>query len=48
MSPLSEEYLKQTEDIAGIQNVQKFNSFATLMQEIDKIKTAIPYKLGAT
>jgi len=48
MSPLSEEYIEQTEAIAGTQNIQKFNSFAALMQEIDKIKTAIPYKLGVT
>ncbi len=48
MSPLSEEYIEQTEAIAGTQSIQKFNSFAALMQEIDKIKTAIPYELGVT
>lgn len=48
VSPLSEEYIKQIEDIAGTQNIKKFNSFASLLQEIDKLKDAIPYKLEVT
>lgn len=47
MSPISDGYAQEIEAIASPQNVQKFSSFATLMQEIDKLKTAYPYKLGA-
>jgi CRISPR-associated protein Cst2 len=38
VSPLSEEYIEQIEAIAGTQNIHKFNSFASLLQEIDKLK----------
>lgn len=48
ISPLVESYVQQIETIAGEQNVQKFSSFASMLQEIDKIKTAIPYKLGVS
>lgn len=47
MSPLSDGYAQQIEAIAGTQNIQKYDSFATMLQEIDKLKTAAPYKLGA-
>jgi len=47
MSPLTDGYTQQIETIAGTQNTQKFNSFATLLQEMDKLKIATPYKLGA-
>lgn len=48
ISPLVENYAQQIETIAGQQNIQKFDSLASMLQEIDKLKTAIPYKLGAT
>jgi CRISPR-associated protein Cst2 len=48
VSPLSEEYIEQIEAIAGTQNIHKFNSFASLLQEIDKLKDEIPYKLEVT
>jgi CRISPR-associated protein Cst2 len=47
ISPLSDGYTQQIETIAGTQNTQEFNSFASMLQEIDKLKTATPYKLGA-
>jgi len=47
ISPLSDGYTQQIETIAGTQNTQKFNSFASMLQEIDKLKIATPYKLGA-
>lgn len=48
ISPLVENYVQQIETIAGKQNTQKFDSFASMPKEIDKLKTAAPYKLGAT
>jgi CRISPR-associated protein Cst2 len=47
ISPLTDGYTQQIESIAGTQNTQKFNSFASMLQEIDKLKIATPYKLGA-
>jgi CRISPR-associated protein Cst2 len=47
ISPLTEDYATQIETIASAQNIQKFNSFASMLQEVDKLKTATPYKLGA-
>lgn len=47
ISPLTDGYIEQMKTIIGQQNVQEFSSFASFMQEIDKLKTARPYKLGA-
>jgi CRISPR-associated protein Cst2 len=47
ISPLADNYAQQIESIASASNLQKFNSFAAMLQEIDKLKTATPYKLGA-
>jgi len=47
ISPLSDGYTQQMETIAGTQNIQRFNSFASMLQETDKLKAATPYKLGA-
>jgi CRISPR-associated protein Cst2 len=47
ISPLTDGYAQQIETIAGTQNIQKFSSFASMLQETDKLKTASPYKLGA-
>jgi CRISPR-associated protein Cst2 len=48
ISPLTDGYAQQIETIAGVQNVQKFNSFASMSQEIDKLKASTPYRLGAS
>jgi len=48
ISPLTDGYAQQIETMAGTQNIQKFNSFASMLQETDKLKTASPYKLGAS
>lgn len=47
ISPLADGYAQQIEAIVSAQNIQKFNSFASMMEEVDKLKTALPYKLGA-
>lgn len=47
LSPLKDDYAQQMEVIAGAQNIQKFNSFATMLQEIEKLKSAKPYQLEA-
>jgi CRISPR-associated protein Cst2 len=47
ISPLTDNYTQQMETIAGTQNIQEFNSFASMLQEIDKLKAATPHKLGA-
>jgi len=48
ISPLADGYAQQIEAIVSTQNIQKFNSFASMLQEVDKLKTATPYKLGAS
>jgi CRISPR-associated protein Cst2 len=48
ISPLTDGYAQQIETMVGTQNIQKFNSFASMLQETDKLKTASPYKLGAS
>jgi len=47
ISPLADSYAQQIEAIASAQNIQKFSSFASMFEEVDKLKTAMPYKLGA-
>jgi len=47
ISPLADGYIQQMKTIIGQQNVKEFSSFASFMQEIDKLKNAVPYKLGA-
>ncbi|MCW4046646.1 MAG: DevR family CRISPR-associated autoregulator [Candidatus Bathyarchaeota archaeon] len=47
ISPLVDGYIQQVKTIIGQQNVQEFSNFASFMQEIDKLKSAVPYKLGA-
>ncbi len=47
LSPISDCYERQIETIAGKQNIRRFSSFAEMLSEIDSLKTATPYKLGA-
>ncbi|MEM2999895.1 MAG: DevR family CRISPR-associated autoregulator [Candidatus Bathyarchaeia archaeon] len=47
ISPLADGYIQQMKTIIGQQNVQEFSSLASFMQEIDNLKSALPYKLGA-
>ena len=48
ISPLKDDYKEQIEKIVESKNIQKFNSLVTALQELDKLKTYQPYKLGAT
>jgi len=48
ISPLKDDYKVQIEKIVEQKNIQKFNSLVTALQELDKLKTYQPYKLGAT
>lgn len=48
ISPLKDDYKEQIEKIVEQKNIQKFNSLVTALQELDKLKTYQPYKLGAT
>ena len=47
ISPLKDDYKEQIEKIVKPKNIQKFDSLATALQELDKLKTYHPYKLGA-
>jgi len=47
ISPLVDNYSQQIETIVSQQNIHRFNSFASLLHEIDELKKATPYKLGA-
>lgn len=47
ISPLADGYAQQIEAIVSPQNIQRFSSFASMLEEVDKLKTASPYKLGA-
>ncbi|MGB9779034.1 MAG: DevR family CRISPR-associated autoregulator [Candidatus Bathyarchaeales archaeon] len=46
ISPLKDDYIQQIEAVANPANVHKFDSLASLSQEIDRLKNALPYKLG--
>jgi CRISPR-associated protein Cst2 len=48
ISPLVENYAEQIKTIVKQQNIHEFDSLALMLQEIDKLKMATPYKLGAT
>ena len=48
ISPLKDDYKEQIEKIVKPKNIQKFDSLATALQELDKLKIYQPYKLGAT
>jgi len=47
ISPLTDGYAQQMETIVGTRNIQRFNSFASMLQEIDRLKLVTPYELGA-
>lgn len=46
MSPLKDDYIQQIETIVNPENIYKFDSLTLLLQGIDKLKNASPYKLG--
>jgi len=48
ISPLKDDYIQEVEAIAGAQNVHRFDSLKLMIEEIDRLKMAVPYKLGAS
>lgn len=47
ISPLKDDYIEQTELMAGSQNAEKFDSIASFVQYLDKLKSVQPYRLEA-
>lgn len=47
ISPLKDDYTQQIEDIVKSENIYKFDSLTSFLHGIDKLKKALPYKLGA-
>jgi len=48
ISPLADDYIKQIENITTEHAIHRFTSIASLLQEIDNLKAAVPYKLGVS
>lgn len=46
LSPLKDDYTQQIQTIVNLENIYKFDSLTSLLQGIDKLKNASPYKLG--
>ncbi|MEM3694884.1 MAG: DevR family CRISPR-associated autoregulator [Candidatus Bathyarchaeia archaeon] len=47
ISPLKDDYMHQIETVVSPRNMHKFDSLTSMLQVIDKLKDASPYKLGA-
>jgi CRISPR-associated protein Cst2 len=46
ISPLVDNYTEEVKAIAKEEGIHEFTTFASLLQEIDKLKEAAPYRLG--
>ena len=47
LSPLQEDYLEQIEEVAGSDNIRRFNRLSELLKTLEELKELTPYKLGA-
>lgn len=46
ISPLKDNYVQQVEAIANPKDIYKFDSLTSMLQRIDELRNATPYKLG--